>query len=133
MYKKITALFLIVSVSAVITSCSIKKNENINGNADFSRSTTEQVTLIRNTFEDALPKYKFENDKETNYTDGMNYKFTVRCTQDECDEYIDKVKKAGFDVNPTEGTNYYSARTEDYYSVEITYIGDILTVLCKRV
>ncbi len=131
MIKKLMAILLVVSFSATITSCSLKKGENIN--SDVSRTTTKQVTLIRNTFEDALPKFRFENDINPTYIDGMNYKFTVSCTQDECNNYIEKVKKAGFDVNPTEGTNYYSARTEDYYSVEITYIGDILTVLCKRV
>lgn len=133
MVKKITAILLIVSFSAVITSCSIKKGENINGDTDIRRTTTEQVTLIRNSFEKALPEFRFENDINPTYIDGLTYKFTVRCTQDECNDYVEKVKKAGFDVNSVEGTNYYSAQTEDYYSVEITYIGDILTVLCKRV
>ncbi len=129
MLRKITAIMLVVSFSLLITSCSIKTDTDIGINI----TTTKQVTLIRNSFEDALPRFNFKNDINPTYVDGLTYKFTVECTQDECDKYIEKVKKAGFDINTTEGTNYYSARTEDYYSVEITYIGEVLTVLCKRV
>ncbi len=131
MFKKIAAVLLIASLSVTIAACSVKDKDK--KEEPQSRTTTEQVTLIRNSFKDVLPSYKFKNEVKENYVDGMNYKFTVKCSQKDCNEYIDKAKKAGFDVNPVEGTNYYSARTEDYYSVEITYIGEILTVLCKRV
>ena len=131
MLKKITALLLIMSVTVLISACSVKNNKT--KDESESRTTTEQVTLIRNSFKEKLPSYKFKNETKETYVDGMNYKFTVKCTQEDCDKYIEKVKKAGFTVNPAEGTNYYSARTEDYFSVEITYIGEILTVLCKRV
>ena len=131
MFKKITAFVLIMTVSVLIGACSVKNNESEEKNK--TRTTTEQVTLIRNSFKDALPSFKFKNELKENYVDGMNYKFTVECTQDDCDKYIEKVKKSGFTVNPAEGTNYYSARTKDYFSVEITYIDGILTVLCKRV
>ncbi len=134
MIKKLTAVLLILSLSALIGACSVK-NDDSKGekNTAKNRTTTEQVTLIRNTFAEALPKFNFKNDIKETYVDGMNYKFTVKCSQNESDKYIEKVKKAGFDVNSAEGTNYYSARTEDFYSVEITYISGTLTVLCKRV
>ncbi len=131
MIKRITALLLIVSMTVLIGACSVKNNKEIETNN--IRTTTEQVTLIRNSFKETLPSYKFKNEIKETYVDGMNYKFTVKCTQEDCDKYIEKVKKEGFTVNPAEGTNYYSARTEDYFSVEITYIGEFLTVLCKRV
>ncbi len=131
MFKKVTAIFLVMSVMFLFGACSIKNNSE--KEKSKTRTTTEQVTLIRNSFKDALPSYKFKNEIKETYVDGMTYKFTVKCSQDECDKYTKKVKKEGFTVNPAEGTNYYSARTEDYYSVEITYIGEILTVLCKRV
>ena len=134
MFKKITAVLLVLSLSVFIGACSVKNNDNKGEkNTVENRTTTEQVTLIRNTFAEALPKFNFKNDIKETYVDGMNYKFTVKCSQNESDKYIDKVKKAGFDINPATGTNYYSARTEDFYSVEITYISGTLTVLCKRV
>lgn len=131
MFRRITALILIITVLASLCACSVRNGETKEENN--TKATTEQVTLIRNSFKEALPSYKFKNETKETYVDGMSYKFTVECTQDESDEYIEKVKKAGFTVNPAEGTNYYSARTEDYYSAEVTYIGGILTVLCKRV
>lgn len=131
MLKKITALILIMSISVLIGACSVKNNGNDENGK--TRTTTEQVTLIPNTFKKTLPSFKFKNDIKETYVDGMTYKFTVECDQEDCDKYIEKVKKEGFTVNPAEGTNYYSARTEDYFSVEITYISGILTVLCKRV
>ena len=130
MIKKITALLLILSLSACVSACSVNDNPKEDKQ---TKATTEQVTLIRNTFKDVLPKYNFKNEIKETYVDGINYKFTVKCTQKDSEKYIDKIKKAGFELNAAEGTNYYSARTEDYYSVEITYIGETLTVLCKRV
>lgn len=129
MIKKITAMFLIISAAVSIGACSMKSEKE----TGKTRTATEQVTLIRNFFKETLPSFRFKNDIKETYVDGLTYKFTVKCTQGECDKYIKKVKKEGFTVNPAEGTNYYSARTEDYYFVEITYIGEILTVLCKRV
>ncbi len=131
MIKKFTALLMIVSFSVLVCACSVKNDDS--ENKKTSRTTTEQVTLIRNSFKEVLPKAKFKEDIKETYVDGLSYKFTVKCSQSESEKYIEKVKKSGFDVNPAEGTNYYSARTEDYYSVEITYIGEMLTVLCKRV
>ena len=131
MIKKITALLMIMSFSVLVCACSVKNDDS--ENKKTSRSTTEQVTLIRNSFKEVLPKGNFKEDIKETYVDGLSYKFTVKCSQSESNKYIEKVKKSGFDLNVAEGTNYYSARTEDYYSVEITYIGEILTVLCKRV
>lgn len=131
MFKRITALLLVMSISVLIGACSVKNNETKDENK--TRTTTEQVTLIRNSFKETLPSFRFKNEIKETYVDGMSYKFTAECSQEEADKYIEKVKKAGFTVNPAEGTNYYSARTEDYYSAEITYISGILTVLCKRV
>ncbi len=131
MVKKITAMILVLSISVLIGACSVK-NEDKN-EQKITRTTTEQVTLIRNSFKEVLPKPKFKNEIKETYVDGMNYKFTVKCSQEESDKYIEKIKKAGFEINPAEGTNYYSASTDDYFSVEITYIGGVLTVFCKRV
>ena len=131
MIKKITALLMIMSFSVLVCACSVKNDDS--ENKKTSRTTTEQVTLIRNSFKEVLPKGNFKEDIKETYVDGLSYKFTVKCSQSESNKYIEKVKKSGFDLNVAEGTNYYSARTEDYYSVEITYIGEILTVLCKRV
>ena len=131
MFKKIAAILMVISVTVLIGACNMKNN----GEKDegITRTTTEQITLVHNSFKDSLPSFRFRNDIKETYVDGLTYKFTVKCTQNECDKYIQKVKKEGFTVNSAEGTNYYSARTEDYYSVEITYIGEIMTVLCKRV
>ena len=131
MIKKITALLMIMSFSVLVCACSVKNDDS--ENKKTSKTTTEQVTLIRNSFKEVLPKGNFKEDIKETYVDGLSYKFTVKCSQSESNKYIEKVKKSGFDLNVAEGTNYYSARTEDYYSVEITYIGEILTVLCKRV
>lgn len=131
MFKKFFVLLLIMSISVTVSACSVKNNKT--NQERKTTTTTEKVTLIRNSFKETLPSYKFKNEIKESYVDGMTYKFTVECTQEDCDKYIEKVKKEGYTVNPAEGTNYYSARTEDYFSVEITYIGEILTVLCKRV
>lgn len=130
MLKKAIVIPFLFLILLTVNACSVK-NKNINDN--FMTLSTKQVTLIRNSFADVLPDFKFKNEINDTYVDGMNYKFTVRCSQEECEKYIEKAKKAGFVINSANGTNYYSAETEDYYSIEITYIGEVLTVLCKRV
>ena len=94
MIKKITALLLILSLSACISACSVNDNPKEDKQ---TKATTEQVTLIRNTFKDVLPKYNFKNEIKETYVDGINYKFTVKCTQKDSEKYIDKIKKAGFE------------------------------------
>lgn len=127
MVKKSSAVLLILFILLTVNACSIKKDD-----INSVTSSTKQVTLIKNTFKDALPNYKFKNEINDTYSDGISYKFTVKCSQSECEKYIEKVKKSGFVINPAVGTNYYSAQTENYYSAEITYINGVLTVLCKK-
>ena len=128
MIKKLTVVTLILLVMLIANSCTIKKENN-----DSIVSSTKQVTLIRNSFKDALPKFNFDNEVNDIYVDGISYKFTVKCTQNQFEKYIQKVKKAGFIINVSDGTNYYSAQTEDCYSAEITYINEIMTVYCKKI
>ncbi|MBR3818524.1 MAG: hypothetical protein IKJ41_05175 [Clostridia bacterium] len=131
MIKKSAIVLFLVLILLTVNACSVKTNNRKDNNSIVV--STKQVTLIRNSFADVLPNFKFENEINDTYVDGINYKFTVRCSQEECEKYIEKAKKSGFIINSSNGTNYYSAETEDYYSIEITYIGEILTVLCKRV
>lgn len=127
MIKKSAAVLLILLILITANACSVKK-----GDVNIIISSTKQVTLVKNTFKDALPNYKFKNEINDTYSDGISYKFTVKCSQSDCEKYIEKVKKSGFVINPAVGTNYYSAQTEDNYSAEITYINGIMTVLCKK-
>lgn len=129
MLKKILAAALIAAIAVSVSSCSI---ENGVSSVTTTTSTTQQETRIHNSFKDVLPDFGFDSTPVENYREGISYSFSAECSEKDYKKYIDAVKKAGFEVNAVEADGYYSAYTADKYYVEITLVGDFITVYVKR-
>ncbi len=131
MVKKIIAAVCAVAALFCLSACNINRD---NSKAEITTVLqTERVTRIHNNFKDVLPSFKFENPISEKYEESIRYVLSVRCSQKEFEKYVKALKKAGFVNSATEASTYYSAKTEDGYFAEVTYIQEILTVHVKKV
>ncbi len=131
MVKKIIAAVCTAAVLFGFSSCNVEKNET--DEITLSAPTTARITRIYNNFKDVLPDFKFKNPISEKYEESIRYVLSVRCSEKEMEKYVDALKKAGFVNAATEASTYYSAKTEDGYFAEVTYIQEILTVHVKKV
>ena len=99
----------------------------------ITMAPTARITKIHNNFKDVLPDFKFENPVSEKYEESIRYVLSVKCSEKETEKYINALKKAGFVNSATEASTYYSAKTEDGFFAEVTYINEILTVHVKKV
>lgn len=129
MFKKITAGICVFALLFTLSACSLNKN----GGGATAETTTVKETRIHNYFKDALPEFDFKNEPSEEYNEGISYVLRVNASNKEVAKYIKKLKSAGFDQNVTEAENYYAAKNADGYSLELTYIDDILTLHIKKV
>ncbi len=127
MIKRISAAVLAVIMIMSISACSI------NNDKSDTVTTTVKETKIHNNFRDVLPDYNFDNEISEDYEESVKYSFNVKCSEKECEKYIEKLKKAGFTERATETDNYYTAVSKDGYFVEMTYINGNLTVYTKKI
>lgn len=127
MVKRLIAAGFAIAMIFCFTSC--KLNDNLND--ETSTTATTKVTLIYNNFKDVLPDFDFDNEPVENYEEGVRYVISVRSSKRELENYIKKIKKAGFEERAVEAEGYYCAYNSGYY-VEITLVNDMLTVNIKR-
>lgn len=130
MIKKFLAL---ISVSVILLSFCSCNIDNDKSQVTHSYSFTQKSTLIHNHFKEKLPEYNFKNEPVEKYRDGISYTMSVTCKQKDFGKYVNKLKKAGFEQNQVEAQTYFSADTKDGYFVEVTYVGDMLTVFVKKI
>lgn len=128
MIKKISAAILLLAVLVCFASCNF---DNENSKEENIVSAAAKTTAVHNHFKDRIPEYSFENEPVEKYEDGFSYILSVKCSQREYKNYLKKLKKTGFEQNPIEADTYYSASDEEGYFVEVTYVGEMLTVLIK--
>lgn len=127
MIKKISAVIVLLGMFVCAASCNFdndKKKETV-------VSAVIRTTAVYNHFKDRIPEYSFENKPVEKYEDGLSYVLSVKCSQKEYKSYLKKLKKNGFEQNPIEADTYYSASDEEGYFVEVTYIGEMLSVFIK--
>lgn len=122
-----SAVFLIL---LSFSACGIKNNNEPSKKSDYS--FTQKETAVYNHFKDKIPDYDFDNEPIERYRDGISYTLSVTCSQNEFKKYIKKLKSIGFEQNAVETKTYYSANTDDGYFVEVTYVGEMLTVFVKK-
>lgn len=127
MIKKISAVILSISVMICLCSCNFD-GEKEKGNSENGILVTAKSTAVHNHFKDRIPEFGFENDPVEKYEDGFSYSLSVKCSQKEYKSYLKKLKKTGFEVDAVEADTYYSASDEDGYFVEVTYVGEMLSV-----
>ena len=60
MIKKSAIVLFLVLILLTVNTCSVKTNNRKDNNSIVV--STKQVTLIRNSFADVLPNFKFENE-----------------------------------------------------------------------
>lgn len=131
--KRIFALLLIVMCITCLFGCNIKQNNIPEKQKTTTVTITEQVTKIYNHFKDRLPGFKFKNEIEGVYDESLKYSFSVESSEREFKKYVDALEKAGFEVNPSSGTGYYAAVSEDSYHVEAALIENVLNVTIKKI
>lgn len=131
MIKRIFSLAMIALTVLSISSCKSDDSEKRSDN-DIKVSATQKITVIYNSFKDVLPKFKFNSEPVENYQEGLSYTFSAECSENNYDRYIDKIKKAGFEENSVEANGYYAAYNAEKYYVEITLVGELITVFIKR-
>lgn len=131
--KRIFALLLIVVFVICLFGCNIKQNNIPENQKTTVVTTTEQVTKIYNHFKDRLPGFKFKNEIEGVYDESLKYSFSVESSEREFKKYVNALEKAGFEVNPSSGTGYYAAVSEDSYHVEAALIENVLNVTIKKI
>lgn len=131
MLKRILAAVTAVSLVMSVSSCSI--DDNTAGKTDArSNTTTQKETRIHNNFKDVLPEFKFDGEPVEKYEEGLSYTFSAECSESNYEKYIRQIKKAGFENKPVEANGYYAAYNAENYFVEITLVGDYITVFTKR-
>lgn len=132
--KKIVAVLLIAVCTLSFFGCNIKNN---NSKPEIKKTTaaitTEQSTKIYNHFKDRLPEFKFKNEIEGIYDESLKYSFSVESSDREFKKYVDALEDAGFTVNSSSATGYYTAATEDSYFVEAALIDGVLNVSIKKI
>lgn len=131
MFKRIFAAVMLLLIAISISSCSVDKQKTEDDVA-VSAATTQKVTVIYNDLKDVLPDFKFDGEPVEKYREGVSYTFSAVCSESDCEKYIKKVKKAGFEENAVEAKGYYAAYNEENFYVEITLVGDLITVYIKR-
>ena len=128
---KNTVLVLLVAVVAFsFASCGVNNNKN---QSTPSYSFVQKSTFVHNYFKEKLPEYNFKNEPVEKYRDGTSYTLSVTCSLKEFGRYVKKLKKAGFEENITEAETYFSANNTDGVYVEAMYVGDMLTVMIKKI
>lgn len=127
MVKRLIAAGFVIIMFVGFTSCKLKDDMN----DETSTTVTSKVTLIYNSFKDVLPDFNFDNEPVENYEEGVRYVISVPSSKRELENYIKKIKKAGFEERAVEAEGYYCAYNSGYY-VEITLVNDMLTVNIKR-
>lgn len=132
--KKIIAALLIVACAFSLFGCNIKNDSK---KPDIKNTTaaitTEQSTKIYNHFKDRLPEFRFKNEPEGIYDESLKYSFSVESSEREFKKYVNALEKAGFGVNASSATGYYTASSEDSYFVEAALVNGILNVSIKRI
>lgn len=131
--KRIVALLLVVMCITCLFGCNIKQNNIPEKQKTTAITTTEQITKIYNHFKDRLPEFKFKNEIEGIYDESLKYSFSVESSEREFKKYVNALEKAGFEVNPSSGTGYYTAATQDSYHVEAALIENVLNVTIKKI
>lgn len=130
MVKKLIAILTVIPMLVAFYSCGVRNDKN---QVVESYSFSQKATQIYNHFKEKLPEYKFKNEPVEKYRDGLSYTLSVSCTLKEFGKYVKKLEKSGFDVNAVKAQTYFTASTYDGYFVEATYVGDMLTVLVKKI
>lgn len=131
MLKKIFVFLIVIITVFSLGSCGIKNEKN--KQTDTSYSFTQKPTAVKNYFKEKLPEFNFSEEPVERYRDGISYTLSVTCSQKEFNKYVNKLKDIGFELNSVEADTYFSANTEDKFFVEVTYIGDMLTVFVKMI
>ena len=128
MFKKLITVLLSLTICFSFCSCSFNSTKKQTSSYSF----TQKVTVIHNHYKDKLPDFDFKSEPVEKYRDGYSYTLSVTCKLKEFDKYVNKLKKAGFVENVLEAETFFSANTQDGYFVEVTYVGDMLTVFVKN-
>lgn len=126
MKKVMSALMILIMFVCCFCSCADKNNSG--KNEQNYAAVTAKSTAVYNHFKDRIPELKFKNTPVEKYEDGLSYVLSVKCSEKEYKSCIKKLKKAGFDVSPVETDTYYNASDDTGYFVEVTYVGEMLTV-----
>lgn len=126
MIKKLSAVIAVVAAVACLSSCGF--NNNIAEKKPGNAQVTAKSTAVYNHFKDRIPEFKFDNTPVEKYEDGFGYSLSVKCSEREYKNYLKKLKKTGFETNPVEADTYYSASDDKGYFVEVTYVGEMLSV-----
>lgn len=129
MIKKLSAALFVLMFAFSLCSCGFKNDNKDNSKKpQVNVEITAKSTAIHNHFKDRIPEADFKNTPNEKYEDGYSYSLSVKCSAREYKNYLKKIKKAGFEVNPVEADTYYSARDGKGYFVEMTYVAEMLTV-----
>lgn len=128
MLKKFISVLFALMILFSFCSCSFNSEKKQTSSYSF----TQKATVIHNHFKDKIPDFDFKNEPVEKYRDGYSYTLSVTCKLKEFDKYVKKLKKAGFEENVLEAETFFSANSQDGYFVEVTYVGDMLTVFVKK-
>ncbi len=131
MIKKIIAAVCAFAALFCLSACNAEKGKAENVTATMMPTVRE--TRIHNNFKDVLPDFKFKNPVSEKYEESIRYVLSVRCSEREMKKYVDALKKAGFVNSATEASTFYSAKTDEGYFAEVTYVEEIMTVNVKKV
>ncbi len=130
MMKKIFIISAVLLMVFSFSACEIKNSDKTQSKSEYS--FTQKETAVYNYFKDKIPDFNFDNEPVERYRDGISYTLSVTCSQNEFKKYVKKLKNNGFVQNTVEAETYFSADTDDGYFVEVTYVGDMLTVFVKK-
>lgn len=126
MNKKIVAVLSLAAFLFCFSACSIKK-DNTDSSLSSTLTTFQQSTLYRNDFKDKLPDFKFDETPAEKYNDGSSYFFSVECSKNEYNKYVEKLKKCGFKNVYAESSGYFYALDNEKYTAELFYVDGVLT------